>query len=387
MNDEQYPAKYALIYTSFILAILLVPLFFYAVYMKNIHSVQNELLLKNKSLLIIQSMQEHNQNEEYFEYPRFKTFQSGLYDKNFKPIFSLIQNKINYFKRAYHEDEDNAYYVVKLPKYRYFDASYLIVKNKLSYAEVYEKIMIILFSILTLVFILSISLLKMFAKPLKQLNRRLDHFIKDSIHEINTPLSIINVNIDLYNRKNESNKYMKRMKAATKVLSNIYNDMDYLIKNEKLYYEKEMINLCEYLQDRIDYFSEVANMKNIYINLNIQNTYTVNINPQQLERLIDNNISNAIKYSNENSSINISLYIKEHKCYLHFQDYGVGIKDISNIFTRYHREDSNKGGFGIGLNIVKSIIDQENIELQISSIPNKGSTFLYIFPSISTKDI
>ena len=104
-------------------------------------------------------MQEYNQNEEYFEYPRFKSFQSGLYDKNFKPIFSLLENKISYFKRGYHLDEDDAYYIVKLPKYRYFDASYLIVKNKLSYAPVYEKIMIILFSILILVFIMSLSLL------------------------------------------------------------------------------------------------------------------------------------------------------------------------------------------------------------------------------------
>lgn len=387
MNDDRYPAKYALIYTSLILGILLVPLFFYAIYMKNIHSVQNELLLKNKSLLIIKSMQEYNQNEEYFEYPRFKTFESGLYDKNFKAIFSLLENEIHYFKRGYHLDGDSAFYIVKLPRYRYFDASYLIVKNKLSYAEVYEKIMIILFSILVLVFVLSISLLKMFAKPFKQLNQTLDHFIKDSIHEINTPLSIINVNIDLYNRKNETNKYMQRMKAATKVLSNIYNDMDYLIKHERLYYEKENINLCEYLQARIDYFCEVANMKKIHINLDIQNTYIVNMNPKQLERVIDNNISNAIKYSHENSSIDISLYIKNSKCCLRFEDYGVGIKDISSIFTRYYREDTNKGGFGIGLNIVKSIIDKENIELQISSIPNTGSTFLYIFPLISTKDI
>ena len=122
--------------------------------MKNIHSIQNELFLKEKSLLVIKAMQEYNQNDEYFEYPRFKTFQSGLYDESFQPIFSLIDYKIKYFKDGYHLDNNNAYLIVKLPKKRYFNATYLIVKNQLSFAVVYEKVMMILFSIVILVYIL-----------------------------------------------------------------------------------------------------------------------------------------------------------------------------------------------------------------------------------------
>lgn len=352
--------------------------------MKNIHSIQNELLLKEKSLLIIKAMQDYSQNEEYFEYPRFKTFESGIYDKSFKPIFSLIDKKINYFKNGYHLDKENAYLIVKLPQERYFGAKYLIIRNHLSFATVYEKVMLILFSIVILVFTLSLFFLQTFAKPFKKLNETLDNFIKDSVHEINTPLSIINVNIDLYNRKNTPNKYMQRMKAASKVLSNIYNDMDYLIKYDRVKHEKEDIKMSSFLKERVEYFSEVAQMKNIVINSDIQDCFTIRMNTKQLQRVIDNNISNAIKYSYENSTIDISLYEKDEKCYLSFKDYGVGIEKTDEIFTRYYREDSSKGGFGIGLNIVKSIIDEANIELQIDSIPKKGSTFLYIFPKSNT---
>ncbi|MEA3371223.1 MAG: HAMP domain-containing sensor histidine kinase [Campylobacterota bacterium] len=380
MKDKEYSAKYALIYTSLVSVILLTPLFFYFIYMKNIHSIQNELLLKEKSLLVVKAMQEYSQNEEYFEYPRFKTFESGLYGEQFEPIFTLLDYKINYFKDGYHLDGNDAYLIVKLPKGRYFDARYLIVKNRLSFAVVYEKVMLILFSVVTLVFILSMFFLQTFAKPFKKLNETLDNFIKDSVHEINTPLAIINVNIDLYNRKHESNKYMQRMKAATKVLSNIYNDMDYLIKHERLEYEKESIDLAAFLLERIEYFSEVARMKNITINTNIKECYKIEMNAKKLQRVIDNNISNAIKYSHENSEVDISLYIKDERCHLSFRDYGVGIKKVDKIFSRYYREDVSKGGFGIGLNIVKSIIDAQNIELQIDSAPKKGSTFLYIFP-------
>ncbi|MBU0720656.1 HAMP domain-containing histidine kinase [bacterium] len=382
MNDNTYAGKYALIYTTLITLILLAPLFFYLIYMKNIHSIQNELLLKEKSLLIVKSMEEFNQNETHYEYPRFKTFESGLYDLRFQAIFSLISSNIEHFKEGYHlDDANNAYLIVKLPKNRYFGAEYLIVKNTLSFAVVYEKVMLILFSIVVLVFILSIFFLNSFATPFKKMNETLDNFIKDSMHEINTPLSIINVNIDLYNRKNESNKYMQRMKAAAKVLSNIYNDMDYLIKHDRLHFEQESIDMTLFLNERVEYFSEVALMKNITLKSNITKGIYFIMNTKQLQRIIDNNISNAIKYSYEESCIEIDLYIKDKSCYLSFKDYGVGIEDTNKIFSRYYREDVSKGGFGIGLNIVKSIIDTLDIELSVRSKPKQGSTFIYKFPA------
>ena len=325
-------------------------------------------------------MEEYNQNEEYFEYPRFKSFESGLYDKSFHKIFSLIEGEIKYFKEGYYIDDKSAYLIIDLPKERYFGASYLILKNELSYAVVYEKVMVILFSIVMLVFVLSLFFLNRFAEPFKEVNKKLDNFIKDSMHEINTPLSIINVNIDLYNRKNEPNKYMQRVKAASKVLSNIYNDMDYLIKYERLSFERENINLSEYVLERIEYFSEVAQMKDLVIEHAIEEDIVIVMNAKQLQRVIDNTISNAIKYSYENFPIEIALRKRKEGVELSFKDYGVGIEIVDKIFQRYYREDTQKGGFGIGLNIVSSIIKHYSILLKIESEPKKGSIFTYIFP-------
>ncbi len=382
MRDDGYGLKYAYIYTALITTILLAPLFFYVLHMKSIYDIQNELRLKEKSYLIVQIMQEHSQNDDYFEYPRFNTFESGIYDFQNKAIFSLIKKPIIHFVEGYHVDDDNnAYLITKLPEAKYFNAKYLVIKNKLSYYEVYEKSMFILLLIAVLVFGLSLLFLNRFAKPFKLVNKKLDNFIKDSIHEINTPLSIINVNIDLYNRKNEPNKYMQRMKAAAKVLSNIYNDMDYLIKHDRLEFEKESINITEFLQERIEYFSEVAHMKNITLTSNIEDGIYLEMNSKQFQRVVDNNISNAIKYSYEKNIVEINLFIKDSICCLCFKDYGIGIEDVSKIFNRYYRESTQTGGFGIGLNIVKSIIDKEGIELTIDSTPRKGSTFTYKIPT------
>lgn len=360
--------------------LLLTPTYVYITYMKYVYEIQYEFSLKAKSHLIVRAMEEFYQKEKKaFDYPRFQSFQSGLYNEHFLPVFTLIQKPLAVQKAGYHVEEGYAYLVVPLSEKRYFDASYLVVGGELSYVRIYQDVVIILLVIAILVFVLSLFFLDRFALPFQRLNTRLDQFIKDSMHEINTPLSIINVNIDLYNRANPTNKYLQRIKAATKTLATLYNDMDYLIKNERLSFAYETIDLSRYLQDRIDYFSEVAALKNITIEARIAQEIRFMFNPTQLQRIIDNNLSNAIKYSHEGGKIEVVLEADEKQCVISFRDYGVGIKEVGQIFERYYRENQDKGGFGIGLNIVKSIIDKAGIDLHIDSQYGKGSTFSYSF--------
>ncbi|MCK9473250.1 HAMP domain-containing sensor histidine kinase [Sulfurimonas sp.] len=384
MNDKYYALRYAYIYTVLVAAILLAPLFLYTTHMKSIYDAKNEIELKKRAYLILKIMQEHNVDKEYFEYPRFKTFKSGLYDLQQKKIFSLIEKPVKYFKEGYQEDNGEAYYVMELPKERYFNAKYLVVNNEPSYYEVYEKALFILLSIVMLIFILSIFFLNRFAQPFKDVNKKLDHFIKDSIHEINTPIAVMNINIDLYTRKHGTNKYMQRIKASSKTLSNIYNDMEYLIKQDRHDFEKERIDMAKFLQERIEYFLEVALMKNIMLLGSVQKGIFLSMNPKQFQRLVDNNISNAIKYSYEQNVVEIDLHMQEGgSCLLSFKDYGIGIEDVDKIFNRYYRENRQTGGFGIGLNIVSSITKKANIEISIDSALKKGTTFTYKFPKNS----
>lgn len=360
--------------------LLLTPTYLYVTYMKYIHEIQYEFSLKAKSHLIVRAMEEFQQKEkEAFTYPRFRSFESGLYNGHFIPIFTLIQKPLEIQTTGYHITDGYAYLVVSLPEKRYFDASYLVVGGELSYVRIYQDVVIILLAIALLIFVLSLFFLDRFALPFQRLNKRLDQFIKDSMHEINTPLSIINVNIDLYNRANPTNKYLQRIKAATKTLATLYNDMDYLIKNERLSFTYEAIDFSRYLQDRIDYFQEVAALKNITIEARITQGIKLMFNPTQLQRIIDNNLSNAIKYSHEGGMIEVTLEADENSCVMSFKDFGVGIKEVGQIFERYYRENQDKGGFGIGLNIVKSIIDKAGIDLYIDSQYGEGSTFSYTF--------
>ncbi|MCK4441582.1 MAG: HAMP domain-containing histidine kinase, partial [Sulfurovaceae bacterium] len=277
--------------------------------------------------------------------------------------------------------QDNRYYLIyPLRDAYYFGAKYLIVSTTHTANEIYFFALLTVLAILVTLFIFSLLLLKNFSAPFENINQKLDNFIKDSMHEINTPLSIININSDLFANKYGDNKYLQRIKSASKTLATIYDDMDYLIKNGRVTHKLQDINMSEFTQIRVDYFQEIANLKNIEIQTQIQTDIYYLFSKTKLQRVIDNTISNAIKYSNDHSKIEIKLHKKDEHIIFEVQDYGVGIANVDKIFSRYYRENETKGGFGIGLNIVKDIIDKNEIELDIQSVVNRGTLFRYTFP-------
>jgi signal transduction histidine kinase len=132
----------------------------------------------------------------------------------------------------------------------------------------------------------------------------------------------------------------------------------------------------------VDYFQEVANLKNIIISVKITPNILYFFSKVKLQRIVDNTISNAIKYSYDKKNIEVMVTKDDENIHFSVKDYGVGIENVKKIFFRYYREDETKGGFGIGLNIVKDIIDEENIHLEIQSKLKKGTTFNYSFRNI-----
>jgi signal transduction histidine kinase len=205
-----------------------------------------------------------------------------------------------------------------------------------------------------------------------------DKFIKNAIHEINTPLSIIITNIDLFRLSYKNNKYITKVEAGSKIIHNIYNDLSYMLKKDRITYTKENINLSSFLKTRIEFFDEVANGNNVIFNHTIEENIYINFNATQLQRMFDNLISNAIKYSYENHQIMITLNSNEKTILFTIQNSSDTIQDINKLFQRYYRENKSRGGFGIGLNIIKDICTQNNIELIVCS-KNNITSFSYLF--------
>ncbi len=380
LDKARYARKYGLLYTAIIAVILLVPFFVYIDLLVNINETKSEIALKQKSYEILHRMESYSgENEAYFNFPRYNRYRGGLFDENFHPLFSLLERMPLTFKPGYSSRGERRYYILSLPKGKYFGASYLIVESEINNFEIYRMALLVAIGILLLLFVLTYFIFKNFALPFEKVNRRLDNFIKDSMHEINTPLSIINVNIDMFAAKSGENRYLTRIKAASKTLATIYDDMDYLIRQDRFSFEKESIDMSTFVKERVAYFEDVAMLRQIEIRSRIESDITLYFNTTKLQRIIDNTISNAIKYSYERSHIEVRLFLEEGKIVFEVEDFGVGIEKPEKIFARYYRENLNKGGFGIGLNIVKRIIDEHGIALEIDSRPGEGTRFRYRF--------
>lgn len=383
VDENKFVRRYSLIYTFIISFILLFPLSVYINHEINVQEIKTEIELKSIQGHTISSMSAFGNNpNKIFEFPKFTSYESGLYTKKFSVIHSQIEESLPSFMPGYHRQGFSRFLITALPPQKYFFADYLISKTTISYSDLLLKGSLIALGIIILILLLSFYILNSFSIPFKRVNENLDDFIKESIHEINTPLSIINVNVDLFDNIYGKNKYFNRIKSATKSLATIYNDMDYLIKQNRIDYKDEVINLEDFVKERVEYFELICQLKNIKLKFSAPNKTYILFNPTKLQRIVDNTLSNAIKFSYKDSSIEVTIKnIEDGNISISFRDYGQGIKNPQEIVNRYYREDENKNGFGIGMYIVKSIIDEADITLNIKSKLSQGSTFTYIIKS------
>jgi len=318
----------------------------------------------------------HNHFPKYTKYPRDNRYNSAIYDLEYTEIFSTMKsNNINFNKSLYFT-KDYVIYMTILSDY-YLGAKYLFIEipknNNFLYA-IYQKIAI--YSAIALVILLFFGyyLAKLFIKPMRDSIKLLDNFIKDTTHEINTPISIINTNIELVEESKldkREKKILRRIKIASRTLETIYKDLKFTtLENGKGLKNVEKFNLKDLIRERVEYFSIIMESKKIKLNLDLQDSF-MEADPRLMARVIDNLISNAIKYNRVNGEITIIL----RQGSLVIKDSGIGIKkeNIDKLFTRYSRFNNSEGGFGIGLNIVKQIIDLHKFKIKIDSEENKGT--------------
>lgn len=202
-------------------------------------------------------------------------------------------------------------------------------------------------------------------------------FFNDAMHDLKTPLGIASINLEMLELRN---KHTYRIKSALKQMKIAYEDIEYFMKNSQMKLGESKIHLSSFLHQRVRFLNAIAGVKNIIIKENIEPNLYVFMSEIELMRIIDNTISNAIKYSKEGSEILINLRLfNDSFALFSVKDFGIGIKDTKAIWRRYIREDSSRGGFGLGLSIIRDICKKYDIKYQVSSVYQQGSIFSYQF--------
>jgi len=207
-------------------------------------------------------------------------------------------------------------------------------------------------------------------------------FLRHAVHETNTPLAVIMANIELYEIELGKHPLLSNIEAATKNIYGIYDDLNYLTKKDQVSYPKKKLILNNFIKNRIDFFDIVAKQSQLTFDLHCQcNQINVLINETKLQRIIDNNITNALKYTKEFKTISIRLYEEKSYCIFEIFSHSSLIKDTQKIFDAYYREGTNKEGLGLGLNLVKKICEEEDIKIELQSNKNRTS-FKYYFKKV-----
>ncbi len=303
-------------------------------------------------------------------------YRTAVYDTNKKVMASYIKEEPRDFSKYISLDGDYIHFIVRIGPNE-LGAKYLVYEtedNRLWWEAMLKNML--LYGTLLFIFItfIGVVLLKLFLRPMREAIELLDNFIKDTTHELNTPVSVIVANIEGIDQDRlepKDAKKIRRVDIAAHTISNIYNDLTYLILHHDIAVKDEDIYLSQFLCERVDYFRVSMEQKKIRFIKQIDEGIMIHMDKNKLGRLIDNLISNAIKYNKIDGEIRIELEAGR----LVIEDTGIGIPEekISKVFQRYQRANDTVGGFGIGLHIVAMISQEYGISLKIDSKINIGT--------------
>lgn len=211
-------------------------------------------------------------------------------------------------------------------------------------------------------------------------------FISNVSHELKTPLAGIKNYVNLLKSKSisdeEKEKYLDNLENLCGRLSNLITNILKLnkLENQSVLPNKESVNVSELLQNKLISIIDIIETKNINLELDIDENIVINTDESNIEIIFNNLISNAIKFTSENGTIDISLKNENGTLIFKVRDTGCGMsKDTGkHIFDKFYQGDTthSKEGNGLGLPLVKRVVDLMGGFIEVNSVENEGSTFI-----------
>jgi two-component system OmpR family sensor kinase len=290
----------------------------------------------------------------------------------------IAVNEDTKYKNGYFDEGDYKVLVSSSPQ-EHLNIEYVLVKTKLYALKLQalqkEVLSVAIFVFVSIVFI-AILLARLFMKPVHKRIEQIESFIQDVSHELNTPITALKMSSSRAIQKEVyDKKILTNISISTKQLESIYKSLTYLNFSDKQE-EAQELDLAVIVQRVVNYYGELCLAKNITVVVEIEAT-PFNAIESKIELLFSNLLSNAINYSMPETTIHISL----KKNTFVIKDEGVGIAQdkLNAIFELYQRDSNIAGGFGVGLNIVKQICDENHIKISVHSELEQGSEFKLFF--------
>ena len=309
-------------------------------------------------------------------FPYDIAYKTALYGYDKELLIGNLQDPSIDFNQNIHLDTGTIHLVLPLSPYG-LGEYYLVFEtpdDKLWQNQVFEHFFLFGLPLSLLLSLVGFGLSRLLLRPMNEAIALLDDFIKDTTHELNTPVSAILTNIETLKEEALSPSLLKklnRIEIASRTISTLYDDLTYLILNHDLMVNNIPLDLSFLLTERLEYFRHRIEQKKITLISVISPDISLIADRTKMTRIIDNLLSNAIKYNRMGGTITVTLNVQG----LCIEDNGIGIpKDmVSQVFERYTRADKSVGGFGIGLHIVAMIAREYEMTITIDSKEHEGT--------------
>ena len=302
----------------------------------------------------------------------------GFYDANNRAIVSNTKEPIEFDKQLY-QIENRLIFIEKSTSGHLGVQSIVIEKDGVATFIKNLQLKILLSLLLTyiLLSIIGYFLAKLFIKPIQMKRIQLDNFIKDSTHELNTPITALMLSVN--SPMLQSPKNLERIRLSAKRLSEIHKDLTYLMLESQTIEPKAvgLLHLNQIIKEELIYLTLLAEKKKITLSIDYKSEIYFKIDKESFIRLIHNLITNAIKYNTIGGKIDIVL----EDNIITIKDTGIGIpKEYqTEIYERFYRATNQVGGFGLGLNIVHKVCRAYGIGIEFESVLEKGTIFILSF--------
>ena len=382
MNDLEKKSFYSFLGLYIVSSFFFISLIGFWYYTAQTHALENETYYKLEHLadkksgeIIMAHM--HGRAMEEVKVP--KDVSLVLIDTTGKVIEGTLVDPDITVKPGYTKAKGYNILISDAPR-EHLNVAYVVVQSdtlQKQLLELRESVLLVLGLVLTAVMLIAWMLSKLFLRPVQQRVTQIERFINDITHELNTPITSLSMSTSQALKMGECTpKMLNNISISTKQLFDIYRSLTYLNFSDKTEIA-EPLDVKNVLEESIAYYRPLAEIKRIAFEVAIEETPCV-VSKPQLSLLFGNLISNAIKYSSPRSTITIML--KERV--LTVIDEGIGIETDKQkeIFEKFKRGTEYSGGFGVGLSIVKHICDEHHIEIDLDSLPGKGTTFKLYFP-------
>jgi two-component system sensor histidine kinase/response regulator len=192
----------------------------------------------------------------------------------------------------------------------------------------------------------------------------LDFLLKLSAHEFGVPLSVIDTSIQMQRMEYEDSEYIRAISSASTTLHGVYKNMAYFLTSESKILQPQAVKIGELVKNRVNYLKVLAAAyDNSFEIVEVDENLNVYISELELERVVDNILSNAAKHSIKGSAIKVVVAQKDEEVFFEVENKSRRIENAARMFEEFYKDKNAANGMGLGLHLVLRICEKNGAKI------------------------